>query len=184
KGCLVINTKEEEGYEVLLFDNQTRGEEALYWKDTFLGVKPRSDEYHHTSQFLSLAKQFITTELDKEGTADKKEQIELLNKSLDYFRTKESFDIEEFQSEVFVKEEMIGSFRQFGSRYIQSNEFDIAANFDISLDAVKKQAKVFKSVVKLDKNFHIYIHGRTDLIEKGVDEQGRKFYKIYYQDEM
>jgi hypothetical protein len=78
---------------------------------------------------------------------------------------------------------MIGSFRHFGSRYIESNDFDIASEFDISADAVKKQARVFKSVVKLDKNFHIYIHGRTDLIEKGMEIDGRKYYKIYYQDE-
>lgn len=181
KGCLVINTKEDEGFEVLLFDNQNRGEEALYWKEGFLGVRPQNDEFHHTQHFLTLTKQFITTGLD-EG-ADKREQVELLNKSLDYFRTKESFDVEEFQTEVFGQEERIESFRQFGSRYTQANDFDIASNFDISLDAVKKQSKVFKSVVKLDKNFHIYIHGRTDLIEKGVDEHGRKFYKIFYQDE-
>jgi hypothetical protein len=184
KGCLVLHTKEEEGYEVLLFDNQNRGEEAAYWRETFLGLKPQNDSFHHTQHFLSLTKQFITSELDKEGVVDKKEQIELLNKSLDYFRAKESFDIEEFQTEVFADDNVIGSFRDFGSRYIQSNDFDIASNFDISLDAVKKQTRIFKSVVKLDKNFHIYIHGRTDLIEKGVDEQGRKFYKIYYQDEM
>lgn len=184
KGCLVLNTKEDEGYEVLLFDNQSRGEEAAYWKETFLGVKPQNDAFHHTQHFLSLTKQFITAELDREGLADKKEQIELLSKSLDYFRTKENFDIDEFQTEVFTDEHVIGSFREFGSRYTQSHDFDIASNFDISLDAVKKQTRIFKSVVKLDKNFHIYIHGRTDLIEKGVDEQGRKFYKIYYQDEM
>ncbi|MES1226514.1 MAG: nucleoid-associated protein, partial [Bacteroidota bacterium] len=48
----------------------------------------------------------------------------------------------------------------------------------------KKQAKVFKSVLKLDKNFHIYIHGRRDLIEKGIDEiTGKKFYKIYFEEE-
>lgn len=182
KGCLIINTKEEEGYEVMLFDNQNRGEEALYWKESFLGVRPQNDEFHHTHHFLSLTKQFITTGLE-EGAADKREQVELLNKSLDYFRSKESFDIEEFQTEVFQREDRIESFREFGSRYIQANDFDLASNFDISLDAVKKQSRVFKSVVKLDKNFHIYIHGRTDLIEKGVDEQGRKFYKIYYQDE-
>jgi hypothetical protein len=107
----------------------------------------------------------------------------LLNKSIDYFKSKESFDIEEFQNEVFNNDELIGSFRSFGTRYIESSDFDIASSFEISPEAVKKQSRVFKSVVKLDKNFHIYIHGRTDLIEKGVDMDGRKFYKIYYQDE-
>ena len=49
---------------------------------------------------------------------------------------------------------------------------------------MKRQARVFKSVLKLDKNFHIYIHGDRDRIERGVDERtGRKFYKIYYDEE-
>ena len=48
---------------------------------------------------------------------------------------------------------------------------------------MKKQAKIFKSVLKLDNNFHIYIHGKRELIEQGVDPNGRKFYKIYYEEE-
>jgi len=60
---------------------------------------------------------------------------------------------------------------------------EVSDNFDISKQAVKKQARVFKSVLKLDKNFHIYIHGNRDLIEQGVDNNGRKFYKIYYEEE-
>lgn len=183
KGCLIINTKEEEGYDVLLFDNQNRGEEAQYWKETFLGVTPQQNEFHQTAHFLTLTKQFITEQLETELKVSKTEQVELLNRSIDYFKSKDSFDIDEFQTEVFGNEEMIGSFRNFGSRYIEATDFDIASSFDISADAVKKQARVFKSVVKLDKNFHIYIHGRTDLIEKGVDMDGRKFYKIYYQEE-
>jgi hypothetical protein len=48
---------------------------------------------------------------------------------------------------------------------------------------VKKQARVFKNILKLDKNFDIYIHGNRELIEKGIDENGRKYYKIYYEEE-
>jgi hypothetical protein len=57
-------------------------------------------------------------------------------------------------------------------------------SFDIDLAAVKKQGKVFKSILKLDKNFHIYIHGRQDLIERGFDEaKGKHFYKVYFEQE-
>jgi hypothetical protein len=49
--------------------------------------------------------------------------------------------------------------------------------------AVKKQERIFKSVLKLDKNFHIYIHGDRELIEQGMDADGRKFYKIYFEEE-
>lgn len=41
----------------------------------------------------------------------------------------------------------------------------------------------FKGVLKLAKNFHIYIHGDRNKIEQGVDEKGRKYYKIYYEQE-
>jgi hypothetical protein len=183
KGCLVINSGEKEGYTVLIFDNQSRGEEALYWKETFLGLTPKQNEFHQTQHFLTLTKQFITEQLDTELNVPRTEQVEMLNRSLDYFKGNDSFDINEFQSAVFGSEEIISSFKNFGSRYVEANDYDLAASFDISPDAVKKQSRIFKSVLKLDKNFHIYIHGRTDLIERGVDDDGRKFYKIYYQEE-
>jgi hypothetical protein len=183
KGCLIINNKEDEGYDVLIFDNQNRGEEAQYWKEKFLSLTPQKTGFHHTNHILTLAKQFITSELEESPETDRTEKVELLHRSLDYFKTREAFDIEEFQKEVFQQDEMIESFRQFGSRYVESNDYDIAASFDISADAVKKQSRVYKSVLKLDRNFHIYIHGRTDLIERGTDPDGRKYYKIYFQEE-
>ena len=183
KGCLIINTKKEEGFDVLIFDNQNRSEEALYWKETFLGLLPQKNEFHQTNHLLTLTKQFITQELNEDAGVTKTEQIDLLSKSLDYFKSNASFDIDEFQTNVFGHDDRIEGFRSFGSRYIEKNDFDITANFDISPQAVKKQARVYKSVLKLDKNFHIYIHGNTDLIERGTDDDGRKYYKIYYQQE-
>ena len=57
-------------------------------------------------------------------------------------------------------------------------------SFEISAQAVKRQARVFKSVLKLDKNFHIYIHGDRELIEKGFDETvGKHYYKLYFEQE-
>jgi hypothetical protein len=183
KGCLIINSKADGGYDVLVFDNQSRGEEAQYWKEKFLNLVPRKDEFHQTAHFLTLTNQFITGELETEHNIDRTEQVELLHRSLDYFKSNDNFEIESFQKEVFQNDEMIESFRRFGSRYVEQTDYDLAAKFDISTDAVKKQGRIFKSVLKLDRNFHIYIHGRTDMIERGTDSDGRKFYKIYYQDE-
>jgi hypothetical protein len=39
-------------------------------------------------------------------------------------------------------------------------------------------------VIKLDKNFHVYIHGDRELVDKGYDdEKGMKFYKLFYSEE-
>ena len=74
-------------------------------------------------------------------------------------------------------------FQKFNQTYRQENEVELADNFKISSQAVKKQSRIFKSVLKLDRNFDIYIHGDKNLIEKGIEKDGRKYYKIYYQEE-
>lgn len=183
KGCLVLNHKEEKGFHVFIFDNVNRGEEAQYWRDNFLTLSPLQDGYHQTRHMLSLTKKFITGKMKNEMNLSKEEEIGLLHKSIDYFKGNDKFDITKFQAEVFSDNERIKAFQRFGGLYNEVHDIDITSQFDISNEAVKKQSRAFKSVLKLDKNFHIYIHGRTDLIEKGVDKSGKKFYKIYYEDE-
>ena len=70
-----------------------------------------------------------------------------------------------------------------GFRVTEIHEIKEVAATLIRMTYVKKQARAFKSVIKLDKNFHIYIHGDRDLIEQGEDERG-KFYKVYYNKEL
>lgn len=56
--------------------------------------------------------------------------------------------------------------------------------FSISESAVKKSSRSMKSVIKLDKNFHIYVHGGEGLIKKGYDpETGMAFYQLYFKEE-
>lgn len=183
KGCIIFNTSQETGFKVLIIDNSSRSIEAQYWKDDFLKLKQIANEYHQTNQFLGIAKNFVTKQLDKEYELSKADKIELLNRSVDYFKTHESFDKKEFEKEVFQDFGIIKSFQNFDVTYRQENEIELTDNFDISSQAVKKQAKDFKGILKLDKNFHIYIHGNRDMIEQGVDNDGRKYYKIYYDQE-
>jgi len=183
KGCIIFNTDQQNGYKILIIDNANKSAEAQYWKDDFLKVKPIANEFHHTNQFLGIAKNFVTKQLSEEFEVSKADKIELLNRSVEYFKTHESFDKNEFEKDVFQDSGMIKSFRSFDSNYREENDIELTDNFDISPQAVKKQARVFKSVLKLDKNFHIYIHGDGELIEQGVEKDGRKYYKIYFQQE-
>jgi hypothetical protein len=183
KGCLIFNTHAAEGFQVCVVDNLNRGSEAQYWKDEFLKLQHFADDFHHTQTFLGIARQYVTDQFTKEFDVSKTDQIDLLNHSIGYFKKHPSFEKAEFEQEVLHHPEMIDSFRAFDDRYRRENEIELDDSFDISRQAVRKQARVFKSVLKLDRNFHIYIHGNRDMIERGVDEQGRKYYKIYYEEE-
>ncbi|RKQ50609.1 nucleoid associated protein NdpA [Roseivirga pacifica] len=183
KGCLIFNTESQNGYLISLIDNTNRNTEAQYWKDDFLGIQNKKNEYHYTNQFLGLTKQFVTKELSGDNGIEKADQINYLNRSVEYFKNHECFDKTEFENQVFQNADVIESFNKFDQIYREQNEVTFSNEFGISKQAVKKQARSFKSVLKLDKNFHIYIHGNRDMIEQGVDSKGRKYYKIYYDEE-
>jgi hypothetical protein len=183
KGCLIFNTEKEQGYKVAIVD-QTNRSEAVYWIDEFLQLKIRNDNYTQTQNVLSAYKNFVTTEMDDSFDISKADKIDLLNRSIKYFKEKDHFDMDEFSNEVISNPEGIEKFKMFTKNF--ETEFDAPINnsFDISDAAVKKQARVFKSVLKLDRNFHIYIHGNKELIEKGFDaEKNMSFYKVYFSNE-
>ena len=183
KGALILNTNEDDGYLVMVVDPKNRAGKAQFWKEQFLQVRPFVNNYHQTHQFMSLTKDYVTKQMTEEFPVQKTDQIDILNKSVNFFKEKESFNQSEFEEAVLGNEEMIDSFRKFGQEYQSEKNIQINEEFDISEQAVKKQSRVFKSVLKLDKNFHIYIHGNKDLIQFGKDDDGRKFYKIYFENE-
>lgn len=182
KGALIFNTDKENGYIVAVVDNTNRGAEAHYWIDDFLHVRQRKDEYYNTQNVMALAKNFVVKELPKAFDVSKADQAQLLNKTTQFFKAKDTFDMEEFANEVIAQPEVIDSFNQYKDSYAKERDIEFSDSFSISDTAVKKQARAFKSVIKLDKNFHIYIHGDRQLIEQGEDNKG-KFYKVYYKEE-
>ncbi len=182
KGCLIFNTEREKGYLVAVVDNTNRGAEAQYWFDDFLHVRQRKDEYYNTQNVLSMAKHFITEELPQQFEVSRADQADLLNRSVKFFKEKDNFDLKEFANEVMEQPDIVKSFTKYKTAFERDFDIDIADDFTISESAVKKQARVFKSVIKLDKNFHIYVHGNRELIEQGEDKKG-KFYKVYYTEE-
>ncbi|MBF0274666.1 MAG: nucleoid-associated protein [Nitrospinae bacterium] len=182
KGCLVLNVEKDSGYKVLIVDKVSKKDEAHYWKDIFLKLKPCADSYHHTQSYLNLTKDFIDS-LKEDIEVGKTDQIDLENKSIDYFKTNNSFDQKEFDREILGDPKLVDSFKDFSHEYETVDQIPLSHNFEIAPQAVKKQAKFFKSVLKLDKNFHVYIHGNKNLIERGIDNDGRKFYKLFYQEE-
>lgn len=185
KGCLVFKTERSEGYKICIVDSSSsRGEEARYWREDFLGLIPCDDDYHKTNNFMTLCKSYIKEQMPEEFVVEKTAQIDMLNKSVEFFKKHETFDFQEFNREVMQEPLLVQSFERYKDDFEQQHQLTVEERFDISEMAVKKNAKVFKSILKLDKNFHIYIHGNRELIEKGFDEAtGMNFYKIYFKQE-
>jgi hypothetical protein len=182
KGCLIFNKERENGYVVAVVDNTNRGVDAQYWIDDFLHVRQRKDEYANTENVMAMAKQFITKELPKEFEVPKADQIDLLNRSLQFFKEKDTFDIEDFANEVIEQPEVIESFKNYKKTFEEERSMEIDDSFAISQHAFKKQQRSYKRIIRLDKKIQIIIDGNRDHIEQGEDEKG-KYYKVYYNTE-
>lgn len=185
KGCLIYNLSKEDGFLVSIVDaKREQGNEAQYWKDEFIHVKPRNDEFNNTANFLNMYKRFCDDACDVDNEIDKKKQVDLKNKARDYFEENEKVNVKQFEQEVIASPNLINSFREYKEDFQQVNNVEIIDEFGVSEQSYKNNKKFLKSVIKLDKNFHVYVHGAQDLMEKGVDDvTGMKFYKLFYESE-
>lgn len=184
KACLIFNTEKEMGYKVTIVDVSGRSKEAHYWKDDFLGLQQRKDDYYQTQNYIGICKGFVQNVFNEDNGIEKADQIDMLNKSADYFKENKQFDIQDFEDKVIENEEVIQAFQQYTEKVSEEHDLDIKDNFNISETAVKKSRAQFKSVLKLDKNFHIYIHGDRQRIVKGFDQSnGLNYYQIFYNQE-
>lgn len=183
KGALILNTNEESGYHIHIVDNTNRGAEALYWVKDFLQVEPIADNYYFTQSILKGVNEFIRNDLPERVDIQKSEQAELLSSSVSFFKENDMFCMDDFEKEVLRHDDIIQCFRE----YVQDTEdvdMPVSGEFTLSHQAVQKHTRRMKSVIKLDKNFHIYVHGGDGLIKKGYDpETGMAFYQLYFKEE-
>ncbi len=180
KGAVIFNT-EREGLRSSSSTTPTAPKHAT-GSTTFLRVRPRQDNYHNTHNTLAMCKKYVTKHLSKEFDVSKADQAEMLNETMKYFREQDSFSLDDFSEKVIRQPEVVESFTRVRQENEQDRDIRIEDEFAISDSAVRKQARAYKSVIKLDRNFHIYVHGNRNLLEQGEDEKG-KFYKVYYEKE-
>lgn len=185
KGCLIYNTEKEMGFKASIVDTGNRiAEAAFYWIEDFLNLKLREDNYYHTQNIINMCKGFCEEVLTEENNVERTDQMMVLNRSLNYLKEKDRFKMKDFEKEVMVQPEVIEAFRDYSKNFIEEHHIKPTNEFDVSETALRKNQKYMRAVIKLDRNFHIYVHGQHEYIKKGYDEEARmKYYKLYFNNE-
>ncbi|MDO5760024.1 MAG: nucleoid-associated protein, partial [Bacteroidota bacterium] len=150
KGCIVFNKEREDGYVVAVVDNNSKGNEAVYWIDDFLSLRQRQDSYFKTENMLSLCKNFVTEYLPQEYEITKADQAEILNRSSAFFKENKNFDTEVFSEKVMESEDLQDKFKAYKTQYEKEYEMDLEDNFILNQEALKKASRYLRSVIKLD----------------------------------
>ncbi len=182
KGCLIFNTERKNGFISSIVDTVSKSKEAArYWKDDFLAVEPREDDYFHTKNYMAVCKAFSEKGIEN---IDRTDTIALKDDTMKHFAETENFSTEEYEKEVLVNPEAIEIFKDFKQNYEEDHGIKLNNEFSVSENAVKENKKKFKSILKLDKNFTVYVHGKPQLMVKGFDNTiGKNFYTFYFDEE-
>ncbi|MBK6777843.1 MAG: nucleoid-associated protein [Flavobacteriales bacterium] len=89
KAVLVVFTEESPTLFVIDDNNNTD-----FWQKNFIDHRPKHDNVNSTSNVLDLTKSFITQQLPQDFVIAKADQIDLLNRSVQYFKSHSEFDKE------------------------------------------------------------------------------------------
>ena len=146
KGAVIFNAYEDNGYRVIATD--MNGTDARFWKEAFLGIDNVPDNTFHTKNILNICKDFVKKVYAKEE--DKKEQVDFLNKSIEYFENNDTFDFNDFSEKVIPKEEYNEQFQTFKEKFEERKGIKTEEDFVISKSALEKMRKKFKNLIKLD----------------------------------
>ena len=184
KGCMIYNYDSQAGYLVSVIDKRSKTEDINYWSEKFLDVISRQDNYYQTTNTLDCVEHFVTNGLPDLFDINRADQVNLLNKTLEYFKENDDFNWSEFSNEVFEAKELIDELGSYKNSYEQDNDLEIAETFTINVPAVKKQAKKIKSIIKLDDRFDIIIHKDKENLLRGKDEtSGLNYYQLFFKNE-
>ncbi len=183
KGVLILNTYREEGFRVLCVD--LKSSDARYWRDEFLMLTQIPDNAFHTKNYLALCKDFVEEVISRE--ASKKEQVDFVNKSIEYFSTHETFDFNEFKNEVSGGDEAKAQrFDAYAQSYREDTGMGAEDQFFIAPKAVKQMKRKLNNVIKLDTQVEIRLAGTggEEFVERGYDEErNMHFYKVFFNQE-
>lgn len=177
KGCIIFNTQKENGFLVSVVDSTNRLNEAKYWTDEFLKVRPLSNSYNQTEQLLTITKEFIS---QMHNVDNKIQKVNYINRSVEAF-LRSNVKLENYSHDVFQNESKERDFAEYAQKRASEIGIRFDNEFDVSSQAVKRKKMSSMTTIKLDTNFDINIHGGEQLIEQGFDEQKRmKYYKLYF----
>ena len=178
KAAVIFNTQAESGYWVTVVDKTNKATEAKYWTDDFLKVRPCKNSFNQTENLISTTRAFVAQLLDE---CSKSEKAMMVSRSMQAV-SQPMVVMEDYAMAVFRDEDIAKQFDTYSRKKADEEGGWYDEEITISQQAVKKKAATTLTMVKLDNNFDIRIHGGEQMIEQGYDEErGMKYYKLFYK---
>ncbi len=181
KGCIIFNSKKEEGYKILSVDSNRY--DARYWLESFLGVEAFADDNFYTKKYLKFCQDFAKDVVLP--AEDKKQEVMFMNRAVNHFAKNDNFEETAFMNEVIDNPDLLPEFRHYKSEKGPKYSIEDLTTFPIANTAVTAARKKIKNVINLDTNIQIRLdfinpESAEKFVEKGWDEEKQMYYYLVY----
>ena len=181
KGCIIFNSKKEEGYKILSVDSNRY--DARYWLESFLGVEAFADDNFYTKKYLKFCQDFAKDVVLP--AEDKKQEVMFMNRAVNHFAKNDQFEETAFMNEVIDNPDLMPEFRHYKSEKAPKYSIEDLTTFPIANTAVTAARKKIKNVINLDTNIQIKLdfinpESAEKFVEKGWDEEKQMYYYLVY----
>lgn len=185
KGCLIFNSNEDSGYVCSIIDNGSKkGDEAIFWVDDFLHVRPILNDYQKTKVVVDAIATYVNDELPKYFEINKSDKALIINNTLSEIKSKEEITLKDIKDSVFVDNAVREDLERYIDNYQVENNIILDENSIVEKSAIKGMNYNSILTIKLDKNFDVKIHGGEKYIERGYDDDMKmNYYKLYFRKE-
>jgi len=181
KGCLIFNSKKEEGYKILSVDSNSY--DARYWLESFLGVEAFADDNFYTKKYLKFCQDFAKDVVLP--AEDKKQEVMFMNRAVNHFAKNDTFEESAFMNDVIDNPDLLPEFNNYKNEKAPKYSIEDLTTFPIANTAVTAARKKIKNVINLDTNIQIKMdfinpESAERFIEKGWDEDKQMYYYLVY----
>ncbi len=186
KGCLIVNTRRDEGYAVYLFD---KSGDAQFWRCEFVSASPVQDKDYLTRRYSEMCVAFAN---DTDGLEEgmKEERVDVARKAVSYMAEADTFDMQDFNQVALAKPKVAEDFQTFKESYeAEKIGTPLQESFEVSKKEAKKAERKINSRLQLDTGVDLkfstgFQKTADQFMEKGFDEDKQmKYVKIYYHTE-
>ena len=183
KGCIIFNINNEDGFACSIVDSGAKkGDEAKFWIDDFLHVRPIQNSYQKTKAVVDAITNYVSNEMPKSFDVNKSDQASILNNGFNEMKSKKDVCFQDVKEKAFSNVAVLQDFERYLDGYQVENDIILNGDLEVEQSAVKQASFNAMTTIKLDKNFDIKVRGGEQYIERGYDNELKmNYYKLYFK---
>ena len=180
KGCLIFNTKSEEGYLMSIVETTTIRQDGRYWSNNFLYARDIIGDFQVTENIANFCS-FMVQKISKENP-EKSLELAKVSRKITQILQDDGAEINTNQliSSLAIDDEITHLLPSYQKEY-ENKIGKMPETFRCTQNAMKRKAITKANVLKIGSDFELKVLDASAIIEQGYDDEKKKnFIKLYY----